>query len=125
MTYDTRTNERDSNIPNTIRRNLFTIRSCGTMKASDAIRHLASIRDDERFASNRKGTVKDTNGNEYYVAGVITSDYPNVNQIYPGHWQVNIGQSLDPSGKPVPESGITLPEHLAKRWLNNEIRIKL
>ena len=52
------------------------------MKASDAIRHLASIRDDERFASNRKGTVKDTNGNEYYVAGVITSDYPNVNQIY-------------------------------------------
>lgn len=95
------------------------------MKASDAIRHLASIRDDERFASNRKGTVKDTNGNEYYVAGVITSDYPNVNQIYPGHWQVNIGQSLDPSGKPVPESGITLPEHLAKRWLNNEIRIKL
>ena len=125
MTYDTRTNERDSNIPNTIRRNLFTIRSCGTMQASDAIRHLASIRDDERFASNRKGTVKDTNGNEYYVAGVITSDYPNVNQIYPGHWQVNIGQSLDPSGKPVPESGITLPEHLAKRWLNNEIRIKL
>ena len=31
MTYDTRTNERDFNIPNTIRRNLFTIRSCGTM----------------------------------------------------------------------------------------------
>ena len=29
--HDKRTNERDSNIPNTIRRNLFTIRSCGTM----------------------------------------------------------------------------------------------
>ena len=70
-------------------------------------------------------TVKDTKGNKYYVAGVISGDEAIRAQIYPGHCQVNIGQSLDPSGKPVPESGITLPEHLAKRWLNNEIGIKL
>ena len=94
------------------------------MKAADAIRHLTSIRNDERFPSNRKGTVKDTNGKEYYVAGVITSDYPNVNQIYPGHWQVNIGENLYPDGKPIPESSITLPMDIAKRWLRNEIRVK-
>ena len=70
-------------------------------------------------------TVRDAKGNKYYVAGVISGDEAVRAQIYPGHCQVNIGQSLDPSGKPVPERGITLPEHLARRWLNNEIRIKL
>ena len=70
-------------------------------------------------------TVKDTNGNEYYVASVITSDDPNYAQIYPNHWQVNIGQSLYSDGKPIPESGITLPENIARRWLKNEIRLEL
>lgn len=70
-------------------------------------------------------TVKDTNGNEYYVAGVITSDEPNHAQIYPSHWQVNIGQSLYSNGKPVPESGISLPKDIARRWLKNEIRVKI
>jgi len=36
--HDKRTNERDSNIPNTIRRNLFTIRSCGTMSTIKTIK---------------------------------------------------------------------------------------
>lgn len=69
--------------------------------------------------------VKDTDGNEYYVAGVITSDYPNNAQIHPGHWQVNIGQNLYPSGKPIPEGGITLPSYIAERWINGEIKVKL
>ena len=45
MTYDTRTNERDFNIPNTIRRNLFTIRSCGTMKYEEFIKRLTKLMD--------------------------------------------------------------------------------
>ena len=40
--HDKRTNERDSNIPNTIRRNLFTIRSCGTMKTIYALEGIVS-----------------------------------------------------------------------------------
>ena len=70
-------------------------------------------------------TVKDINGNEYYVVSVITSDYPNHAQIYPNHWQVNIGQSLYRNGKPEPERGISLPKDIAKRWLKNEIRVKI
>ncbi len=63
-------------------------------------------------------TVKDTNGNEYFVAGVIRSDYPN-------HWQVNIGQSLYPNGKPRPDRGVCLPKDIAERWFKNEIRVKI
>ena len=70
-------------------------------------------------------TVKDTNGNEHYVVNVITSDEPNHAQITPNHWQVDIGQSLYPNGKPRPDRGICLPEDIAKRWLKNEIRVKI
>lgn len=70
-------------------------------------------------------TVKDINGNEYYVASVITSDYPNHAQIYPNHWLVNIGQSLYPNGKPRPDIGVCLREDIAERWLKNEIRVKV
>ena len=70
-------------------------------------------------------TVKDTNGNEHYVVNVITSDEPNHAQITPNHWQVDIGQSLYPNGKPRPDRGICLPEDIAKRWLKNKIRVKI
>ena len=43
--HDKRTNERDSNIPNTIRRNLFTIRSCGTMRYEEFIKRLTKLID--------------------------------------------------------------------------------
>ena len=71
-------------------------------------------------------TVTDTNGRKWYVAGVISSDVPgNPNQITPGFCQVNIGQNLDARGHAIPESGITLPIALAKRWIANEIRVKI
>ncbi|MFZ9080314.1 MAG: hypothetical protein ACO23H_17405 [Alphaproteobacteria bacterium] len=71
-------------------------------------------------------TVTDTNGHKWFVAGIISSDEPgNPSQITPGFCQVNIGQNLDSQGKPIPESGITLPIALAKRWIANEIRVKI
>tara|TARA_R110000787_G_scaffold248083_1_gene353655 strand:+ start:348 stop:557 length:210 start_codon:yes stop_codon:yes gene_type:complete len=64
-------------------------------------------------------TVTDIEGNKWFVAGVISSDWPNPQQIAPGQCQVNIGK------EPRAERGITLPNHLAKRWLDGEISIKL
>ncbi|MEE8381481.1 MAG: hypothetical protein V3R78_06370 [Thermodesulfobacteriota bacterium] len=60
--------------------------------------------------------VKDTNETMWNVYDVLyANDY---NQIYPHHVQINIGQN-------VAERGITLPQHLAERWLDGEIRIAL
>ena len=64
-------------------------------------------------------TVTDIEGNKWFVAGVISGDWSNPQQITPGQCQVNIGK------EPIAERGITLPNHLAERWLNGEIRIKL
>ena len=64
-------------------------------------------------------TVTDSEGNKWFVAGVIPSgrDFPQ--QITPGHCQVNIGK------EPRAERGVTLPNHLAESWLDGKIRIDL
>ena len=61
-------------------------------------------------------TVKDTSGAVWNVYGVLRAN--DNNQIYPGHVQLNIG-------KHCAERGITLPQHLADRWLAGEIRIEV
>ena len=56
-------------------------------------------------------TVKDTNGSLWKVYKDIPGKAHN-------HTQINIGKTCA-------ESGITVPDYLAERWLKGEIRVEV
>tara|TARA_R110001599_G_scaffold286104_2_gene488612 strand:+ start:524 stop:703 length:180 start_codon:yes stop_codon:yes gene_type:complete len=56
-------------------------------------------------------TVKDTNGSLWKVYKVIPGKAHN-------HTQINIG-------KKCAESGLTVPDNIAERWLRGEIRVEV
>ena len=64
-------------------------------------------------------TVKDTNGNVWNVYKVRYADYNN--QITPGWLQVDIG----PEDSRSAHSGIQLPIHMGKRWLEGDIKVRV
>jgi len=56
-------------------------------------------------------TVQDINGNVWNVYKVIPGKAHN-------HTQINIGKTCA-------ESGITVPDYIAERWLKGEIRVEV